>query len=220
MLSSPVFAASNPLHFAYYNLANPSLPVIGSTRGLLQDYTQELGFSEQVRLYDVANTPQALIEADAQAHKAYITWRPVRTEFTVMGNAYELAASLENKTHIRHVLPKALFPAFIVIEPEEIRSLHYAALSNQLGGSTFVLQIDNSTGGTGTYIVTNQYDLESALTVLVLAGRPVVASRFVSGTSRGLQCIMINGKIYSNAWWHKDLVGLPDICDMTQPGSR
>lgn len=220
MLHSPVFAASNPLHFAYYNSAHPGVPTIGSRSGLLQDYAEQLGFVHDVQLYKVANTPQALVEADARSDRAYVAWRPVDTSLKVLGNNYQLTHALESKVRIRQTLPAQLFSTFVVLPPAELQNLQYSTLKSRLGTDIFVLQIDISTGGTGTYIVTDEHDFKEVLPELLASGQPIVASKFITGTSRGVQAIMVNGKVRINPWWHKDLVGLPDICDMTQPGSR
>lgn len=216
MQSKPVLAVTNPLHYVYYRQRH-AIAAIASTHGIMQEYAQPLGFTEAVQLYDVANGPQALIDADNDSGAAYISWKPVLTSATVLGNAYEKVHRLEQKSIIREVLPKELFPDFVIVDTKDVEALMYDQLISQLKGEDLVLQIDDSTGGKGTFFVSDQASFDQIHPALIDAAQPIVASHRIFGTSRALQCLLIDGKLYITPWWHRDLVGIEGVCDLHSP---
>jgi hypothetical protein len=216
MQNKPVLAVTNPLHYVYYRQQHP-VSAIASTHGIMQEYGAQLGFTENVRLYDVANGPQALIEADNDHQAAYISWKPVQTSAAVLGNTYSDVHKLEQKSIIRELLPKELFPSFITIATTDVPGITYNALESQLSSQDLVLQIDDSTGGKGTFFVSDEAAFNSRHQELIDAAQPIVVSSRVHGTSRALQCLLIDGQLYMAPWWHRDLVGIEGVCDLRSP---
>jgi hypothetical protein len=216
MQNKPVLAVTNPLHYVYYRQRHP-IAAVASTHGIMQEYGSKLGFIDDVSLYDVANGPQALIEADARPQAAYISWKPVPTTAAVLGNTYQAVHKLEQKSVIRELLPRELFPSFITIDHNDIAALTYDEVAAQLQSPDIVMQIDDSTGGKGTFFVSNAADFNDIHAQLINAAQPIVASKRVRGTSRALQCLLLDGQLYMTPWWHRDLVGIAGVCDMTSP---
>ena len=218
MPNKPVVAVTNPLQFAYLRQQRP-LNVIASRHGLMADYASELGFTDEVQLYEVANTPQALVEADATPGAAYISWKPVPVAKPVLGNAYNTTHQLEQKTLIRQLLPAELFPAFVTIPTEQVAAMEFNHLAQLLDDNNLVVQIDDSTGGKGTFLVDNAVQLEALLPQLLAAAQPLAVSRRIKGVSRGLQCMIYDGRVLGLPWWHKDLVGLAEVCKLDDPAA-
>ncbi|MDB5162596.1 MAG: biotin carboxylase-like protein [Candidatus Saccharibacteria bacterium] len=207
-LNKVSLAVTNPLHYVYYNQLFPTR-AIAAKNGPASDSADILGFDD-VTYFDVESAPQALIDND-DIESDYIAWKAVDTTKRVLGNAYDTAQRLESKVNIRHVVDASLFPKFVLIEANEVSKIDYGQLVNSLGSSSFVLQIDHSTGGKGTFFIKDENDLKIVLPSLQESNQTVVASEYIKGTSRALQCIRYNGQTYFAPWWHKDLTSVEGV---------
>jgi predicted ATP-grasp superfamily ATP-dependent carboligase len=217
-VNNPTLVATNILHYAYY-LQNKrsNVTVIGSLNSPLAIYKSEFSFEQPVILYDTENSLESLINADIVTNgnnSAYITWKPVSTDATVLGNQYDTVHKLECKATFRKLLPKSLFPNYVIKTNIEFANCDYDTVSKELKTDKFVLQIDYSTGGKGTFVVDTAIAFEAVKDKLVTAKQDIVISTFIEGESRGLQCYFDSTKIVSTKWWHKDLVGINGVCNL------
>ncbi|MDB5185038.1 MAG: Biotin carboxylase-like protein [Candidatus Saccharibacteria bacterium] len=220
MPNNPVLVVTNPLHYTYFR-TRQSTAAIGSRHGLIQDYGAELGFDANTTLYDSPNTIEALIAKYQQANPdtpaEFMAWKAANVTAHVLGNDYALAHDLERKTYIRSLLPADLFPRFVIVPAAALEGQTYTGLAAQLESTSLVLQIDYSTGGKGTFYISDQTDLDAVLPRLIAAGQDIVASALIVGTSRGIQCYVTEQQAVCMDWWHRDLVGLPEICNLDNP---
>lgn len=219
MPSNPVLVVTNPLHYTYFRQQHP-IATIGSVKGLVAENASALGMDAGLKLYDAANTVEALAEAhheDGNWDVSYIAWKPVSSPYNFLGNSYELAQQLEKKAQIRAIFPDGLFPEYKIIPPEEVSGLTYGELARQLDSDRVVLQIDFSTGGKGTFFVDNAEQLEGVRSRLADSRQDIVASRRIAGRSYGLQGFIGGGSVFSLPWWHQDLVGVEGICNPAIP---
>jgi hypothetical protein len=212
---------TNPFHFTYLRRQMDIRTIGSDANTLFKDNAEKLGFANNLTFYPVANSLKELIAADQSHHPAdsYLTWKVVQTDAALLGNAYDLAHNLERKTFIRSLLPKGLFPDFVVVRAAEVAKMTYAGLSERLMATELVLQVDFSTGGRGTYFISNAAELEAILPSLKDEGQDIVVSKRIRGISRGVQCLISHGQTYHMDWWHQDLVGLPEICALDVPGA-
>ncbi|MES2971219.1 MAG: ATP-grasp domain-containing protein [Patescibacteria group bacterium] len=211
--NNPVLVVTNPLHYAYYSLSH-NLPAIGSFSGLVADSGSELGFAGNIRLYDVPNNVDALIEAhisDDGHNSQYITWKPPIKPHSILGNLAKLAHDLERKSVIRSLLPKELFPPFKIVAPEDLNNLEFEMITQELKAESLVVQIDFSTGGKGTFFVANKSQLDALKLQLKAAQQSIVISKRINGTSRGLQVLAAKEQVSSTAWWHQDLLNIHGV---------
>lgn len=218
--NQPTLVITNPLHYAYLP-QRANAPAMGSSHGLIADYASELGFGSKLRMYDTANTIEALIQADLDANHtdaSYIAWKPVDTTEVLLGNSFKVARPLECKAHIRTIIPTDLFPEFTVIAANNSAAMSYSQLSTELQSQKLVFQIDYSIGGRGTFFVEDEQTFQAVLPDLIASKQDTVVSRRINGTSRGIQCFMAAGTAYNTPWWHKDLVGLEAIYAKSVPG--
>lgn len=171
---------------------------------------RRLGFAD-IRLYDVPSTVESLIVAD-DTDSRYITWKATtaKADSNVLYD-YELAHRLERKSVIRQLLPRQLFPAFRSMTVREAKKTAYDDLISGLEADSLVVQEDFSTGGKGTFFVSDSQQYEAALASMD-NGSIVVISRMIEGESMAVQCFAGNDKVYSMPWWHKDLVAIPGVC--------
>ncbi len=205
---------TNPLHYLYVR-REFNLPFIGSVRNtLLREWGVELGFDVANKLYDTPNSIHDIVEADAAAHEGYITWKTAKGVLS-LGNSYEFANSLEHKAHIRTILPSKLFPEFLIIKSEDISAATYGDCKTALGSNALVMQVSLSTGGKGTYFITDEQEFTWTRQLLERCDDDIVVSRRIQGVSYGLQCFIGTRGVSYPRWWHKDLVNIPEVCNRT-----
>ncbi len=152
----PVIVATNPLHYTYFCRQHPEISVVGSKKGLIADYASLLGMSNNLTLFDCANNIEELTKRARQKFKntspAFLTWKPLSLESSI-------ARKLEQKTYLRRLLPPGTFPEFRIVKPEHLSLVVIEQLKQELDAEVLVAQIDFSTGGKGTFVVTTQKDL-------------------------------------------------------------
>lgn len=213
---SACLVVTNPLHYLYVQ-RELGLPFIGSVRNtLLREYGAPLGFNHPEAMYDVPNTLHELIAADKGRFDNYIAWKAVK-DAPLLGIAYELAHQLEQKACLRRLLPAVLFPKFTILRRGDIQRATYQNLASELGSDGLVVQVSYSTGGKGTYFIENENDFEKTRQILASCNDEIVISRRVNGVSYGVQCFIGKGGVIFPDWWHRDIVNVPDVCNLNVP---
>jgi len=176
-------------------------------------HAAELGFGPELTLYPVPNTVDALIQAheSAQPGAAYMAWKASSLPYAFLGNNYEMAHHLERKSAIRQQLPAELFPAFCIVPVRDVPKTPYQTLCEAVGSKNLVCQVDYSTGGKGTYFVSDAVSFEAVRESLIASDQDIVVSKQVLGESRAIQCVIANSGVYRMGWWHSDLVAIPGV---------
>lgn len=221
MPSRPVFLVTNPLHYLYYLQDNRSeVKCVGSSRGPVADVLDDFTALKSSSLYDVASSPEALVGADADPDASYISWRPFRSSIgRLLGAKIDVTRTIENKANIRQILQRDVFPRFLVLSVAEIKDRGYGQLLRQLATKKLVLQVPDSTGGKGTYFIADVETFRRTISQLPSDAGQMVVSAHVDGVARGLQCLVLNGKVFSTPWWHVDLVDVEGVCVSDSPNA-
>lgn len=218
--SKPTLVITNPLNYVYFFRSGGMLPVIGSSRFTLsKKYWHELCGEASIQLYPVANRLETIIEAHEKTGNGtnadYITGKAVNLPYSFLGNSFASRNSLERKASIRSLLEPDLFPEFEIVEAGGLATKEYADLTAAVHADQIVIQIDFSTGGSGTYFIESESGYLAIRDHLVETNQTqrLVVSKRIQGLSFAVQCFLGGQSLNLTNWWHRDLVGLDGVCN-------